>query len=268
MRGADGFVGGVSALGAGGGPVLADLRASAGLCPLCEDPCPVARVCAGRALDAAESIGQMLEAVASGAVGGVGRRCRWWWRTAPLGSGGAASARGRLSWGWRAPGCAPSWAGRYWPRSRVWWRGRWARSWRRLAQRRVGGAAALPAHRCRHGARAPGIVFRGGRAAPGVADPLGGADRLDPVSPPRHPRRGANRARAAAPWRAAPRGPGRGAEGVRLATLARARRSRRGPRSPRWTGPATSSSTSPTRRLAPAASTSPSCALWAPNPGI
>ena len=65
------------------------------------------------------------------------------------------------------------------------------------------------------GPRAPGAVRRGRRAAAGAARPVGRADRLDPVSPARDHGRRADRPRPAAPGRAAPRGAGRRAEGLR-----------------------------------------------------
>ena len=90
---------------------------------------------------------------------------------------------------------------------------RWLRAWRK-----GGGLAALEARgagRCRDGARPPGAVRRGRRAAAGAARPLGRADRLDLVSPARDRRLGADGPRPAAPRRAAPRGAGRRAEGLR-----------------------------------------------------
>ena len=83
---------------------------------------------------------------------------------------------------------------------------------------RAGGLDAPPprrARRCRHGAGPPGAVRRGGRAALGAPVPLGRPDRLDPVSPPRDPGRGAHGAGPAATGRAAPRGARGRTEGVR-----------------------------------------------------
>src|SRR5438132_1352200 len=84
-----------------------------------------------------------------------------------------------------------------------------------VAQGRAGGPQALATGRHGRGARPPGAVRRGRRAAAGTARPLGRADRLDLVPPARGQGRRADRPRPAAPRRAAPGGPGRRAEGVR-----------------------------------------------------
>ncbi len=82
---------------------------------------------------------------------------------------------------------------------------RWIRAWR------AGGLDALTpgrAGRSGRGAGASGAVRRGGRPAPGAPVALGRPDRLDPLSPPRDPGRGAHGAGPAASGRAAPRGAG------------------------------------------------------------
>ena len=80
---------------------------------------------------------------------------------------------------------------------------------------RPGSAAAFGPFGCRDGAGPSRAGRRSGGTASGAADALGGADRLDPVAPPRGESVGAHGAGPATPAGSAPRSAGSGAEGVR-----------------------------------------------------